>query len=182
MVFNGWLVLTSRPGLSCSPAHTRSHVKPKRTQTSTHWLIYTHTHKHTLSPLSLSLSLCILPLEDSGSCLCYWTGYHITAGTPPGSERKSPPALSRREIKAKGVRGKTRAGGRWDKNMLKCCCTALISIIRLLCLLCVNIGKPHNLIFQSSFVCRQEEIIDAFITLELVLAATWLWRSYCSRD
>lgn len=27
MVFNGWLVLTSRPGLYCSSAHMRSHVK-----------------------------------------------------------------------------------------------------------------------------------------------------------
>jgi len=107
-LFDGvqWLTrphLSPRPLLLSSP-HALP-CKTKRTQTSTHWLIYTHSQTHTPA-------LCILPLEDSGSCLCYWTGYHITAGTLPGSERKSPAALSRKERKAlqrkSESRGRTR--------------------------------------------------------------------------
>lgn len=124
ILFDGVQWLT-RPNLSPRPLMLSSpHALPcktKRTQTSTHWLMCTHTHAH-------SRSFCILPLEDSGSCLCYWTAYHITAGTPPGSERKSPPAFSRKARSVWG--GKTRREARLDKNMLKCFCTTLVSFIQ----------------------------------------------------
>lgn len=59
MVFNGWLVLTSRPGLSCSPAHTRSHVK-NQTHTDIHPLTHTHTHSRSRSASVLGRILTVV--------------------------------------------------------------------------------------------------------------------------
>lgn len=88
VLFDGvqWLTrphLSPRPLLLSSP-----HTLPCKNQNAhrhppTDSFVCAHTQSHTQT-------LCILSLEDSGSCLCYWTGYHITAGTASCLERKSP--------------------------------------------------------------------------------------------
>lgn len=97
---------------------TRPHLSPRPLLLSSpHTLPCSskHTSTHRLHPSLLS----ILPPEDSASCLCYWTGYHITAGTAPDSHRIHLFAFSEEEIMANGVWGETLAEGSGDKSVLK---------------------------------------------------------------
>ncbi len=184
MVFNGWLVLTSRPGLSCSPAHTRSHVKPNahrhpptdscshtHTHAHTHACAHTHTHTHTL-PFSLHPS--------SGGfwqlfMLLNWLS-HYSWNTSRLREKESSRFL--REGK-ESVRGKTRAERR--RNMLKCRRTALISIIRQLSLFW-NQKTTQNLIFWGSL---QPHLLVLWQQVSHTESQNWLFSrwaaSFCRR-
>lgn len=149
VLFDGVQWLT-RPHLSPRPLRLSSpHALPcktKHTQTSTHWLTYTHSETHTPA-LSASFLWRILAVVYVIELVITLQLEHHQAQR----ERVLPLSQEKKERQWK-CKGKTRTEGRLDKNALKCFCTALISITVPLYLFYGNIRKQHTLwSLQNSF-------------------------------